>query len=185
MDTTSIIFERLNDLLTNNFPFRREDTVVCIDPKHIKLLNTFMSEHRPLECGCRQVHLSDATIYLPRVLGVMICSKQDFNLIKQLVLMYNIVVMPTDPSKRITYRSCSFGVSIESTEQAFPELQIIIGRNQLWKLDSVIKDLKNHMFQAKQGHLKFNESEIMWDQNTCLIKIFDVGNPKPPQLLFQ
>jgi len=183
MDTTSIIFEKLNRLLEDNFPFKREDTVVCMDLNHIKILRDFMREHMPLKLSSTFIHLSNSIIYLPVILDVIICSKNETKLIEKLSEKYNIVIMASHPFEHTSYHGLDYGIGgfLGYIDQTFGDLQILMNKDQLWKLDSAVKKLKDNMSNADQGHLKFEDLEMIWDQNSFSLKLFGVGNPNPPQ----
>ena len=195
---TSFVFEKLNDLLKCGFPFKREETIVCFDNKDIKILNAYMKEHIPSKANeVESIALDDEImIRLPVVLGVKICSKSETMLIQLLRIRYNIVIMPTFPFEAVKFMASStvlFANTMANREVIPPHLknniqqqtycQIVMNRNQMWKLETEIRHLKEHMHDTNEGHLRNEYSDMVWDKKSFALKLFDVGTSEYPEFL--
>ena len=200
MATSSVIFEKLNDLLKFGFPFEREETVVCFDNKDIMILNDYMKEHKLLPSKANEVESialdDEIIIQLPIVLGIKICSKSETTLIQLLRIRYNIVIMPTYPFESVKFmvRNSALFEDIMPKRGEIPYCpknnvkqqtycQILMNRDQVWKLDTAIRHLKEYMLTADKGHLKNEESEMIWDKKSFVLRLFDVGASEYPESL--
>ena len=174
-------------------PFTREDTVACMGPDDLEeLLDYIRSVWGYNDINLTIKRLTFDTHPLPRILGVMVCDKRRHILIDQLNQEYNIVVMPDDPLGCRCFKAKATA-SVLKDRPKEPEknrdvkqepvqayYHILLKKTQLWKVKNSLTQVEELMRNHKQGHLRDDDVEFLWENDTFSIKIYGMDMPHMP-----
>ena len=174
-------------------PFRRDDTVVCMDIEDLEEMLEYIRHSWGINGDMAIKRLTFKDTPLPKVLGVMVCDKRRHILIDQLNKEYNIVIMPNEPLGCMCYKAkvvktpCEWpkesGKINDVDSHGAPGqcyYQVVLGKQDVWKLQHELQKLKMAMENNPRGHLNDDDVEMIWDGKTFCLRLFGMGTARFP-----
>ena len=169
-------------------PFRRDDTVVCMDIEDLEEILEYIKHSWGIngDMAIKRLTWGDPLL---KVLGVMVCDKRRHILIDQLNQEYNIIIMPNEPLGCMCYKA-----KVAKTPSVEPKVkdvqssgapgqvyyQVVLGKRDIWKLQHELQKLKMAMENNPRGHLNDDDVEMIWDGKTFCLRLFGIGNARFP-----
>lgn len=188
---TDKAFQKLDKLINDmkeRPPFgNNAKTVVCVGPDDLDELMAFLKSTWGYKGFTEPKVESFSKCPLPQVMGVMVCDKRRHILIDTLNERYNIIVMPDEPLGCICFKARTNDTSDKdvrfSGAPAQPYYQIVMTKQNLWKIQHELQKMKIAMENNPQGHLKDDDTEMIWDGKTFCLRLFGISTATFPRTL--
>lgn len=197
---TDRVFRKLEKLINDmkeRPPFgNNAKTVVCMGPDDLDELMAFLKATWGYKGFNEPKVDSFSRCPLPQVMGVMVCDKRRHILIDSVNDRYNIIVMPDEPLGCTCFKARTSDTPewpldpLNTTKSADVRFsgapgrcyyQIVMTKQNLWKIQHELQKLKIAMENNPRGHLNDDDVEMIWDGDTFCLKLFGISEARFPR----